>query len=278
QARLKRAGVASPRLDAEVLLAEATKSSREDLFRHPESVLTAAQGDAFETLLRRREKREPVAYLLGRKEFWNLEIGVNPHVLIPRPETEILVDQGLQFFRSRRDPKGPRLLEVGTGSGAVALVLAQELPECRVTALEVSPAALETARDNARRHGLADRIRGVRGAFFPGREEGGFDGIVSNPPYLESAQIEGLMPEVRDFEPRLALDGGPDGLNFYRRFLPEAWKHLTPGGALFLEIGETQAAAVSDLISKSLPYGPVRIFQDYSGRDRVIHTFRRNHG
>ena len=216
---LAAAGVEDPRLDAELLLAEATGWSRAALVADPRRRrCRPPAARAFGEMVRRRLRREPVAYILGRKGFRNIELAVDRRVLIPRPETELLVELALEL-------QPARVLDVGTGSGAIALAVADELPGCEVIATDTSPGALEVARANAERLGLAERVRFVEGTLPGGRD--GFDLVLANLPYVAERDWPSLQPEVTQWEPREALLAGPDGLDAYRAFLPECGRALT---------------------------------------------------
>ncbi|MGB9619412.1 MAG: peptide chain release factor N(5)-glutamine methyltransferase, partial [Armatimonadota bacterium] len=206
-ARLARAGVDSPVLDAQLLLARVLGCSRLDLIAHPEQALTAPEIERFETLLSRRLAREPLAYILGRKEFYGLEFEVAPGVLVPRPETEVLVQECARRLRT----PFPTVLDVGTGSGVIAIALAIANPSALLYATDISPAALEVARANAAKHGVSERVNVLRCDLVESLAGMVFDAIVSNPPYVPAGQIDSLQPEIRLHEPVEALDGGPDG-------------------------------------------------------------------
>ncbi|HET7417781.1 MAG TPA: peptide chain release factor N(5)-glutamine methyltransferase [Solirubrobacterales bacterium] len=251
---LAAAGVEDPRLDAELLLAEATGWSRATLVAEPEAEVSPAAGRRFGELVRRRLRREPVAYILGHKGFRHLELAVDRRVLVPRPETELLVEVALE-----RRPA--RVLDVGTGSGAIALAVADELPGCEVTASDTSPGALEVARANAQRLGLTERVRFVEGTL----PEGEFDLILANLPYVPERDWPSLQPEVTQWEPREALLAGPDGLDAYRAFIPSCAKHL----GLAVEVGEGQAAAVAELFREA-GFAKVETRRDLAGIERVV--------
>lgn len=233
---MKAAGVETPRLDAELLLAEATGWQRARLAANPEEEIPPAATRRFAEMVRRRLRREPVAYILGRRGFRQLELAVDPRVLIPRPETELLVELALEL-RPRS------VLDVGTGSGAVALAIAAELPDCAVSATDTSAPALAVARDNAERLGLAARIEFHQGTLPPSAE--GFDLVVANLPYVAEGDWRELQREVTEWEPREALLAGPDGLDAVRAVVP-ALAGVTD--TLALEIGEGQVAAVTELL------------------------------
>ena len=215
----------------------------------------------------RRLKGEPVTRILGEQEFWSLGFKLNDATLVPRPETDLLLELGLEIIGTL---EGARVLDLGTGTGCIPIALLTEYSDVTATAVDVSPQALEMARYNARRHGVLDRFTALEGSWFDPLEPGArFDLITSNPPYIETAEIATLMPEVREHDPRLALDGGPDGLAAYRAIAAEAGLFLRPGGALLLEIGSGQAGAVSDILVGA-GFQEVEVLQDLAGLDRVI--------
>jgi len=260
---LRAAGVEDPRLDAELLLAETTGWSRAALVADPAAEVPPAAGRRFGELVRRRLRREPVAYILGRKGFRNLELAVDRRVLVPRPETELLVELALEAAPAS-------VLDVGTGSGAIALAVADELPGCAVTATDTSPGALEVARANAERLGLADRVRFVEGTL-PGAER--FDLVLANLPYVAERDWPSLQPEVTKWEPREALLAGPDGLDAYRdliaRFLDLSRYPKQKKEALAVEVGEGQAPAVAELM-RGAGFGEVEVRRDLAGIERVV--------
>ena len=279
-ARLRASGSRTPRLDAELLLADALGTDRAGLLREPRRPLSRAEAAAFEASLRRREAREPVAYIRGRRAFRTIELEVTPDVLIPRPETETLVEAGLEALAALPlrgpGPEGePLALDVGTGSGCVALALAAEDPFVRVVACDVDPAALAVARRNAARLGLQRRVAFVVSDLFADVGERPFDLVVSNPPYVPAAEYAALEPNVRDYEPRLALFGGEDGLDVYRRLVPGAALLLRPGGTLALEVGAGQAEAVSAIVASAGAYEPPVAREDLAGVPRVVVARRR---
>lgn len=265
-------GVARPRLDAEVLLAHVLQTERIMLYVHHDRPLEPDEVAAYRALIGRRGRREPVAYLTGVKEFYGRPFRVDPAVLIPRPETEHLVETAVAFAGERQALRG---WDVGTGSGILAVTLACEIPESQWIATDLSAAALAVARENAERHGVAGRIRFVEGDLFAGGEsDGAWDLIVSNPPYLTAQEMAALPPEVR-YEPSLALDGGPDGMAVIRRLIEEGWRFLRPGGLLALEIGAGQAEACCRLVAATGRYEAVRVTRDHAGHPRVLSCLRR---
>ena len=265
---LLQAGLENSRLDAEVLLRHVLDLAKEQLYMNGDGPISAGQEGKFRELLLRRSRREPVAYITGRKEFWSLDFFVSSAVLIPRPETELLVELVLQYVGRLAGGRPVRVLDIGTGSGAISVCLARELPVAQIVALDISPVALDVARVNAERHGVADRIRFLTGDLFSVLET--FDLIVSNPPYIRSGELPWLAPEIREWEPVIALDGGPDGFDTYGRIIAEAHQYLATGGSLVLEIGADMAPDLVDLFSRAGRYGPASVYQDYAGKDRVI--------
>jgi release factor glutamine methyltransferase len=231
------------RLDAEVLLRHVLGWDLSALLAHPERTLSQEELANYESLVLRRMAHEPVQHITGEQEFFGLAMKVTPDVLIPRPETEHLVEAVLE----RVDQDLPlRIVDIGTGSGAIAIALAVHLPNAELTAVDISPDALEVARQNAGRHGVAGRIRFLHGDLLSGLGAEVFDVVVSNPPYI--AESETLEPQVRDFEPRLALYAGPTGIEVYERLIPQAHAALKPGGWLMLEIGYGQEPSLENLL------------------------------
>jgi len=253
-------GVQSPRLDAELLLAHALGARRIDLYLRFDQPLQAEERAGFRELVRRRAReRVPVAYLIGTREFWSRSLRVTPDVLIPRPETEVLVQ-----LAAKLAPR--RAADIGIGSGAIALALALELPEVEIAGVDVSEAALAVARENLTAHGVAERVSLACGRGLAPLQ-GRFDVIVSNPPYVPSGELERLAPELRH-EPRIALDGGPDGLDVIRELASTAREKLVPGGHLLLEIAADQAGRTQDLL-RAGGAAAVEIHPDLTGRERV---------
>jgi release factor glutamine methyltransferase len=259
-------GVETARLDAELLLAHVLGLSRVELYTNYDRPLAKDEVDRFRDLLRRRVMREPVAYIVGRREFWSLDLDVDRRVLIPRPETEILVEAALGILRAA---SAKDVLDLGTGSGAIAVALAVELPAARIVATDVAAAALEVAPRNAAKHAVAERIEFRQGDLFDAvRADERFDLIVSNPPYCRQRELAGLEPEVRQWEPAGALVSGSDGMDVTRRIVARAAEFLAPGGWLLLEVG-TQADDVRDLLG-TFEWRDPRCFNDLAGRPRVI--------
>jgi release factor glutamine methyltransferase len=267
---LEEKGVERGRLDAEHLLAHALGVERLQLYLQFDRPLEAGELDRFRPLLKRRARREPLQYILGRAAFRELDLSVDPRVLIPRPETEVLVEEVLAWARAgtRADLSA---MDVGTGSGAIALSLALEGPFTRVLATDASADALAVAEQNARAAGLAERVELRCGSLFDGvRAEETFDVVVSNPPYVTESELASLEPEVAAWEPRSALVGGPDGLVVIRRIVTEAVGHLPAGGLLALEVGAAQAGPVVAAVEESDAYDEVRVRRDLAGRERVV--------
>jgi release factor glutamine methyltransferase len=264
--RLEAAGVDSPVIDARLLLQAAAEASRTDIVTDPYRELSPAQEAALEDFLTRREGREPVSHILGRKGFWTIELKVTPDVLTPRPETEVIVDFALKTF-AHEEPL--HLLDLGTGPGTILLAILAERPTATGVGLDISTAALEVARENAALLGVEDRVVLAESDWAEGQADEAYDLVVSNPPYIAREVIAGLDPEVRDHEPHLALDGGPDGLDAYRIIAPQVLRTLKPGGLFALEIGYDQSAAVEALMQAAGGQG-VRTLKDLSDKDRVV--------
>jgi release factor glutamine methyltransferase len=298
---LTKKDVESPRLQTELLLAHLLHMPRMKLYLNFERALSPAETDALRELVKRRGQHEPLQHLTGSTSFCGLEIAVNRHALVPRPETELLAEAGWQFLnregRCAGDPNSgpaarrpsqdifPAALDLGTGTGCIAIALAVKCPDAKVVATDVSADALTLARENAKRHGVAEQIeflpgdgfdfnRDVRSAGEPdlgtaARCPSQFDLIISNPPYIPSADIATLQPEVRDFDPHTALDGGEDGLNFYRMFSVQAKPFMKSGGRLMLEFGDGQVGAIRRIfeIEKWIVEA---VREDYSHRARIL--------
>jgi release factor glutamine methyltransferase len=261
-------GIETARLDAEVLLAHCLGVDRLHLYLNLERPLALEERKQYRGLVRRRGLREPVAYITGHREFWSTRFRTVPGVLIPRPETEHLVDAVIREISAR---EAPRVLEIGTGSGAVAVSVAQEVPNAFVVATDINPAVIATARANGLDAGVADTVCFVASDLFTAiRPSEDFDVICSNPPYIDTGLIRHLDPEVREFEPMLALDGGPDGLDVIRALVRHVMDHLKPGACFMTEIGEGQEAAVRELFAVIGGLRDIRTVRDLASIPRVI--------
>ncbi|MCM1212078.1 MAG: peptide chain release factor N(5)-glutamine methyltransferase [Blautia sp.] len=284
--QLSEAGIAEAQLEARLLLEYVCGTDRNTLLVHGEREVSAEETGRYETCISRRLKHEPLQYITGWQDFMGLTFSVNEHVLIPRQDTEILVEEAMRYLHD-----GMRILDMCTGSGCILLSLLYYSNDCIGLGVDISKEALQVAEDNARKLGRdrkalnaaflqGDLFEGLEGAALPKAENGGlgdggtyptkFEMMISNPPYIRSDVIETLMPEVREYEPLTALDGREDGLYFYRRIIPQAGKYLTGGGRLFLEIGYDQGEAVQTLM-ESAGFIEVEVVKDYGGLDRVVH-------
>jgi release factor glutamine methyltransferase len=279
---LKGHGSDSPRLDAEVLLAEALGCQRIELYTTFDDVPSEGQRTAFREFVRRRAEGTPVAYLVGRREFYSLSFRVTPDVLIPRPETELLVVAVLDLAKTGLgtsvpgvSPANLSIADVGTGSGVIAVCLAKHLPTSRATAIDVSPAALAIARENAKQHGVSDRIEFVESDLFAAvPSDRQFDFVVSNPPYVTTAEFEKLAPDVKKFEPRAALLAGPKGTEVIERLIPRAAERLRPGGHLLMEISPTIHDAVQKLLAADGRFELDPTIKDLARLPRVVQAKR----
>jgi release factor glutamine methyltransferase len=264
------AGVPSPRLDVEVLLAHVLGWNRARLYARPECTLTHAQQEAFLTAVQRRTRHEPVPYIVGHREFYRLDFFVDRRVLIPRPETELLVEKALDVAMRQELGKGQsRLADVGTGSGVVAVALAVNLPRATVYATDTSSDALVVAASNAARHGVASRVHLLLGDLLEPLPER-VQIIVANLPYIPAGRLPTLAPDVLEYEPLIALDGGPDGLQPARRLLAQAREWLLPEGTIVMEIGAEQGPEVVALGRQHYPQAQVDLLPDYAGLGRVV--------
>jgi release factor glutamine methyltransferase len=260
--------IESPRAEAQILLAHVLKCNKVDLLVRYDEQPSEAERARFRELIHRRVAGWPVAYLVGTRDFYLLSFEVSPAVLVPRPETETLVLEALAFLKPM---PAPSVLELGTGSGCIAVSIAHQKTDARVTAVELSPDALAVARRNAARAGVAERIEFLQGDLLAPLKSGSlFDLVVSNPPYIAIGEFPSLAPEVRDHEPRIALDGGPDGLAFYRRIASGVGPFLKPGGRLLMEIGFTQDDAVRAILSARTELELGATIKDMSGHPRVV--------
>jgi release factor glutamine methyltransferase len=266
KARLDAAGITGPVIDARLLVEAAAEATRSDIITDPQRELTPEQAATLEDYLSRRERREPVSHILGRKGFWKIMLNVTPDVLTPRPDTETVVEYVLRDFPEHA---AWNVLDLGVGSGAILLSILAERPAAKGLGIDISEEALAVARDNAANLGLEGRLALMRSDWTALLGEATFDLVVSNPPYIASEVIETLEPEVRDHEPRLALEGGPDGLDHYRLLAPEILRVLKPGGQFAVEIGYDQKDAVEALFREAGALG-VHTTKDLSDKDRVV--------
>ena len=264
--RLEAVGLVGPVIDARLLVEAAADATRADIVTDPHRALTPEQEERLSDYVSRRERREPVSHILGRKGFWKVMLAVNADVLTPRPETEVIVDYVLKQFPEQM---AFDILDLGVGSGAIVLSILAERPRAKGLATDISDEALAVARENAANLGLANQIAVARGNWTEGLADASFDVVVSNPPYIASEVIETLEPEVKDHEPRVALDGGADGLDAYRHLAPEILRVLEPGGLFAVEIGYDQKDAVEALFN-DVGAGDVWTIKDLSTNDRVV--------
>jgi release factor glutamine methyltransferase len=264
--------IENPRSDAEILLAHVLDSERVDLYLRYDQPLTDSELARYKALIKRRVSREPVAYIVGHKGFWEIELTVGPDVLIPRPETECLVEASLAILETESNGDTLRILELGTGSGAIILTLAKQHPRHVYFASDRSVNALKVAAENAVSAGIGNKVKFFCADWLSplGDRSGPMDMIVSNPPYIPRDDLKGLMPEIYCFEPRLALDGGNDGLSCLVQIITAAYLFLKPGGQLILEIGHDQRKAIARIIEQTGRYRNIRFLKDYGGHDRVV--------
>ena len=271
---LTQKGVDSPRLSAELLLSNVLGLKRIELYTQYNKVVAQEQLDRLRDLVKRAGQHEPVAYLVGKTEFYSIEFEVTPDCLIPRPETELLVQRSIEFLRKRT---GPQLVcDLCTGSGVIAVAIAKNMPDAKVVATDISEAALAVAARNIEKHKLAERIELRHGDLFdplvPQLDQ--FDLIVCNPPYVSAAEYEALDRNVKDYEPRIALYAGQDGLDVYRRIGEKVSQFLKPDGVLLLEIGYKQGPAIRDLLERASVFAQIRIDKDLQTHDRVVTAVR----
>jgi release factor glutamine methyltransferase len=257
----------SPRLDAELLLAHVLGCTRIELYTNYDVEVAESDRTRFKELVKRRANYEPVAYLTGEREFYGLTFSVGKDVLIPRPETEHLIDAAIDYLKDR---DAPTFADVGVGSGCIAVAIASEVRTAMGVGLDVCPRALATAKGNAERNNVLDRITFVESNLLAASPIDAFDLVASNPPYVTEEEWNALSPDVRDWEPKLALSGGADGLDVYRRLIPEAAAKLKPGGRLLLEIGSRQEEEVSAIIQNESSLKLLATIKDYGGHPRVI--------
>ncbi len=272
---LKEKGIKNPRLDAELLLAYALETERANLYLETKRVLNDPEKTCFRRLLERRANHEPIAYILGKKEFMSLEFKITPAVLIPRPETELLVEEVVKIEKGGGE-RSRRLVvvEIGTGCGNIAVSLAKLLPHSQIYATDISKEALFVAQENIKYFGLIEQITLLEGNLFAALNglglEGQVDIIISNPPYVPQEEWEDLPLEIHDFEPRIALEGGNEGMKFFREIIEKAYIFLKNSGLLALEIGMAQGEKIRDFTRAKGVYGDPQIIKDYRGIDRVV--------
>ncbi len=271
-ATLGEADSPTPRLDVEVLLADCLKVDRLQFITHPEQFVSAKALAEYKARIDRRKKGEPVSYIVGQKEFWSLPFYVNRAVLIPRPETEVLVEETLAVLAAP-SPEARHVLDVGTGSGAIAVSLAVERADIRITATDLSRKALDVAEENARMNGVHDRIRFMQGDLFA-PVAGVYDVIVSNPPYISLSDFASLPAGIRNYEPAEALLAGPDGTEIHRELIFQGFSFLNRGGWLLMEMGEDQGRRIRSSLSEHGGYEEVGSRFDYGGTERVIKARR----
>ena len=269
RARLKKAGVESAQLEAREIICYAADKTREQFYRDMALYASGALEQRVEELVRRRLAGEPVAYIIGEWEFYGLSLDISREVLIPRMDTELLAERGI--LKARESGEGARILDLCAGSGCVGLAIAANAPECRVVLAELSEGALRVCKQNVRRNELNARVTclSVNALETPASSLWDFDAIVCNPPYIPSGDIQGLDVSVRDFEPRVALDGGEDGLDFYRAVAAKWKSALRLGGALIFEVGMGQASAVEEIMEKN-DYEDIKILPDTQNIPRVV--------
>jgi release factor glutamine methyltransferase len=262
---LAKRGIESPRLQAELLLAHLLKMPRMKLYLNFDRALSTAETDAFREMVKRRGQREPLQHITGSVSFYGFEITVNRHTLVPRPETEILAESGWNFLATLASPTA---VDIGTGTGCIAIALAAKCANAKISAIDISPDALALAKENADKNKVQiEFFEGDGFAALPKDSE--FDLIISNPPYIPTGEIETLQPEVRDFDPRAALDGGADGLDFYRRLAASAKPFLRPGGKIMLEFGDGQAPDIRGIFENE-KWIVEAVKEDYSQRARIL--------
>lgn len=278
---LKGKGIESPRLDSEVLLAHLLKLDRVGLYLNFDRPMGKEELSSYREMIKRRGAREPLQYITGHQEFWSLDFKVTPDVLIPRPDTEILVEQAIKAVRRetldvrRKNKETLTILDLCTGSGCIAISLARELKEAVVYAVDASEKALKVAGENAEKLGVKDRVFFLHGDLYEALRSHlspltSFDLIASNPPYVKNVDIPNIQPDVRDYEPRMAVDGGPEGLDFHKRIIGGAPDYLTSGGWLMMEVGEGQAEAVAEMIADSKAFETASTVKDLAGIGRVV--------
>lgn len=268
EALFKKEGLSTPRLDAEVLLCHAIGEDKNYLYKGPEKFLNDNEMDLFQSLVERRRGKEPVAYIVGKKEFWSLDLEVKRGVLIPRPDSEIVVEETLRICHEL-NRVGMKILDVGTGSGAMAIALASQLKDSMIVAVDSSIEALRIARRNAGKYELGERILFLCGNLLKPLS-GKFDIVVSNPPYVSEEEFERLPEEIKKFEPKGALVSGRKGTEYHRELIGTAKYLLESGGWLVMEIGSGQAKAIEEIIKNDGSYRYVLLHRDLGGSERVV--------
>lgn len=267
--KLKNVGIETYSLDSELILCEVTGFNKTKLFIENEYMLSKEEEALFNAYLERREKKEPIAYIFGRQEFMALSFKVNSYTLIPRPDTEVLVEKLIEEVNSRAYK---RLLDIGTGSGAIAVSTLKYTKDSSFDAVDISQGALDTAKENAENNGVSERISFIKSDIYENIENQKYDVIVSNPPYIRTEVIDGLEDNVKKYEPFSALDGGKDGLYFYRKITEGAIHRLNNKGLLIYEIGYDQAEEVSELMEKA-GFKEIKVLKDLAGLDRVVYGY-----
>ena len=271
----KKAGIDTPRLDAEVLLAEALKCDRAHLYGHPEETIKKRDYERFKKFVARRRNREPIAYITGKKEFWDRDFIIKPGVLIPRPDTETLIESVIGIYKITEYPDGhPKIIEIGVGSGNIAVTLACEIPGSEIWGTDPSKIAINIANKNAKKHEILDRVHFFRGDLFEPLSKNlpshSFHFIVSNPPYIPSQRIQRLAPEITKYEPLESLDGGKDGLSVIRQIIKSTPTFLRSGGHLVFEIDPVEVGPISKIAESLKDWHELQIKKDLAGKDRVI--------
>lgn len=277
---LGKKGIDRPRLTAEILLAHKLNVDRVTLYLNFDQPLTENELSGYRILVKRRLQREPLQYIIGVQEFWSLEFVVTPEVLIPRPETELLVEQAIERLKAfpAVENHTPRILDLGTGCGAIAISLAKEVQQTKIWATDISTGALKRARLNAEKHGVTGKIRFIQGNLWEPLLDQGvtFDIILSNPPYIAPEEFNDLSPEVRDYEPRLALDGREGGMHFIEKIISEAPAFMNPDAWIIVEMAPGQTEKALGLIGEIKDYGEKTRIKDYSHLYRVVMAQRKN--
>jgi release factor glutamine methyltransferase len=271
--------IENPRLNAELLLSRVLNLSKEGLYARLNGQFQKGEKEELERLMERRISGEPLQYILGHQEFWSIDFKVDPRVLIPRPETELLVEQSLSILSETSLGKTPSVLEIGTGSGAIAISLAKEVGDIFIVATDISREALLLAKENAKSAGILHQIEFVNGDLLGHfrylRDQEPFNLILSNPPYVDRSEIQRLAREIRDYEPIAALDGGEDGMEFYRKIVSEASFYLRREGWLLLEVGKGQGGKVADQLERSGYFTRPQLLPDLAGIERVVKAQKR---